>query len=222
MKRLTLLLTMLLVFSTTLFAQKDVTKFLGIPVDGTKSEMIQKLKAKGFENHPNFDGLLSGEFNGEKVSIGIKTINRKVWRIAVLFDYTTKDEGQIKTRFNNLCHQFSNNTNYFSLEKLSKIIIPTYEDISYEITVNKKQYEADFLQLDNEYIDNQFDKFCSKYTQEQLDNPTEEIQAELNRFKDEMTENGFKKLVWFCISENYGSYRICLYYENLYNKVYNL
>ena len=31
---------------TICFAQetKDVTKFMGIPVDGTKSEMIQKLK----------------------------------------------------------------------------------------------------------------------------------------------------------------------------------
>lgn len=31
----------LFVFSIGVFAQKDVTKFLGIPVDGTKSEMIQ-------------------------------------------------------------------------------------------------------------------------------------------------------------------------------------
>ena len=38
---------LLLIVSTTVFAQKEVTKFLGIPVDGFKSEMIQKLKAKG-------------------------------------------------------------------------------------------------------------------------------------------------------------------------------
>ena len=37
-----------LVLATMTFAQKDVTKFLGIPVDGTKAEMMQKLKAKGF------------------------------------------------------------------------------------------------------------------------------------------------------------------------------
>lgn len=30
------------------FAQKDVTTFLGIPVDGTKSAMKQKLIAKGY------------------------------------------------------------------------------------------------------------------------------------------------------------------------------
>ncbi|WP_417178871.1 hypothetical protein [Barnesiella intestinihominis] len=43
-----LTVVMLFVFSTALYAQKDVTKFLGIPVDGTKTAMIQKLKAKGF------------------------------------------------------------------------------------------------------------------------------------------------------------------------------
>ena len=35
-------------FSAGLYAQEGVIKFLGIPVDGTKQEMIQKLKSKGF------------------------------------------------------------------------------------------------------------------------------------------------------------------------------
>lgn len=35
------------------FAQnKDVTRFLGIPVDGTVSSVKQKLKAKGFKQSP--------------------------------------------------------------------------------------------------------------------------------------------------------------------------
>lgn len=46
MKKL-LSITMLLISSLFIYAQQDVTKFLGIPVDGSKSEMIQKLKAKG-------------------------------------------------------------------------------------------------------------------------------------------------------------------------------
>ena len=37
-------LAVLLVFSLAMYAQKDVTKFLGIPVDGTKSEMIKKVR----------------------------------------------------------------------------------------------------------------------------------------------------------------------------------
>ena len=44
-------------------AQTDVTKFLGIPVDGNKSEMVRKLKSKGFTQNPYADGVLTGKFN---------------------------------------------------------------------------------------------------------------------------------------------------------------
>ena len=39
---------MLLLLSISIYAQQNVTKFLGIPVDGSKTAMIQKLKEKGF------------------------------------------------------------------------------------------------------------------------------------------------------------------------------
>ena len=39
---------LLLTVTISAFGQSDVTKFLGIPVDGFKSEMIQKLKEKDF------------------------------------------------------------------------------------------------------------------------------------------------------------------------------
>lgn len=47
MKRIITMLFAVIISMTT-FAQKDVTKFLGIPIDGTMSEMKAKLKAKGF------------------------------------------------------------------------------------------------------------------------------------------------------------------------------
>mgnify|MGYP000836178473 FL=1 len=82
MKKL-LVLSMLLICSAALFAQNDVTKFLGIPVDGSKSEMIQKLKAKGFQYNSKLD-LLEGEFNGRDVEISVVTNNNKVYRIMVM------------------------------------------------------------------------------------------------------------------------------------------
>ena len=50
---------LLVIYGLAMYAQqRDVTKFLGIPVDGTKREMRQKLKAKGFrwnmEKEPTF------------------------------------------------------------------------------------------------------------------------------------------------------------------------
>lgn len=47
MRRILIVLSFLCI-CLHIFAQNDVTKFLGIPVDGPKSEMIRELKAKGF------------------------------------------------------------------------------------------------------------------------------------------------------------------------------
>lgn len=90
--------------STVAFSQNDVTTFLGIPVDGTKSDMIQKLKAKGFTYDATYD-MLEGEFNGKDVEVLIVTENNKVYRIC-LIDKNETTESQIKIRFNTLCRQF--------------------------------------------------------------------------------------------------------------------
>lgn len=141
MKKFITLIAMI-VLATGLHAQNEVTKFLGIPVDGTKSAMIQKLKAKGF-TYDQKDDLLEGEFNGEKVFIAVQTNNNKVWRIAVV-DQTNRNEAQIRIRFNNLLSQFENNSKYASHE--SNAMLEDDENINYGITVKKKQYEADFIQ----------------------------------------------------------------------------
>lgn len=132
----------LLMLSVALHAQKEVTKFLGIPVDGSKSSMIQKLKNKGFVYDPSAD-YLKGEFNGQRVNVYVVTNNNRVCRIMVC-DKNTCDEGQIKIRYNTLCRQFANNQKYVPLdaEELSE-----REDISYEMTVHKKKYQAGYAQL---------------------------------------------------------------------------
>ena len=139
-----LTVVMLFVFSTALYAQKDVTKFLGIPVDGTKTAMIQKLKAKGFTPSTWDKNILEGEFNGFDVNVHIVTNNNKVWRI-MLADKITQDETGIKIRFNELCRQFENNKKYKSMTDKEQTI-PDDEDLSYEMTVNNKRYEAVYYQ----------------------------------------------------------------------------
>ena len=100
-------------FSAGLYAQEGVIKFLGIPVDGTKQEMIQKLKSKGFTYNQQKD-VLEGEFNGEQVNITVQTKNSKVWRLAIA-DKRFRSERQIKKRFNTLVAQFENNDKYIPL-----------------------------------------------------------------------------------------------------------
>jgi hypothetical protein len=205
-------------------AQKEVTQFLGIPVDGSKSEMIQKLKAKGYTSTPSNKDVLVGEFNGTNVNIHIVTNNNKVYRIMVA-DVNNINEGDIKIRFNKLCRQFQNNKKYMSASlSESDYIIPEDEDISYELSVHNKRYEAVYYQLpavmDSVAIAEEMQSvLSSKYTEEQLSNLTEEELKELLLTGvSYMLEKYSKKSVWFMINEHYGKYYITMYYDNEYNR----
>ena len=190
-----LLFTFLFVlFSTLMSAQKDVTKFLGIPVDGTKTEMKKKLEEKGFifDSRAN---CFEGEFNGVDVNVYIVTNNNKVWRIMV-GDSKPISETDIKIRFNNLCRQFAKNKRYVQANLNEKeYYIPEDEDISYEMSVHNKRYEAVYCQLPD------IDKYASMSPEEQ-----EKAVSAIDM-----------KLVWFMISEHYGEYFIAMYYDNEYN-----
>lgn len=176
-------------------AQKEVTEFLGIPVDGKKSKMIKKLEAKGFTKNPYVENMLSGEFNGKNVNVHVVTNGNKVYRIMV--DYVRGlDENDIKVQFNVLCRQFKNNKKYvaFIAEELSD-----EEDISHEMAVNHKRYEASFHQ-----------SLTGRGLPEELDDAG----------FGEIVTNVINRSVWFMINEDKvsGSYEILIYYDNEYNK----
>ena len=215
-------LAVLLVFSLAMYAQKDVTKFLGIPVDGTKSEMIKKLKEKGFTECSYDKDVLEGEFNGTDVQIFIVTNNNKVWRIAVADAYP-RDEANIRIRFNKLCSQFERNKKYFEANADSSdytdYTIPDDEDISYEMRVNKKRYEALYTQLpDSAYVAQQL---LSRYDKSQWDSIPPKWQEsffKLEKVKHKLIAT-VTKSVWFTISEHLsGGYFIMMYYDNEYNR----
>ena len=232
-----LILAMTVILSAGAFAQREVTKFLGIPVDGTKQSMIQKLKAKGFTYDQQTD-YLYGEFNGEKVRISVQTQGNKVWRIAVT-DEIGRNENQIRIRFNNLVSQFENNNKYMPYKDSQTL--SDNEDISLEISANDKQYAAifyqyskdapefsDILTLQKEYGERyakELKEYLSQFTEEQLENPTEEMEENSKKILDwsvqsVMTMNDLisKKVVWFTIGGAYGKYYITMFYENGYNE----
>lgn len=233
MKKFITLIAMI-VLAAGLHAQNEVTKFLGIPVDGTKSAMIQKLKAKGFTYDPKSD-FLEGEFNGEKVLIRVQTNNNKVWRIAVA-DQTSRDEAQIRIRFNNLISQFENNPKYMPYDNNKRI--EDDENISYGITVKKKQYQAVFFQCGDSiflanYIKEKYAReikkmhdYYNQFTEEEWENPTQEMSDTYSKLSQEYMEKvtndiivqRTNKQVWFTINEFQGEYYISMYYDNLYNE----
>ena len=191
MRKFLTLLAMIAI-SASVFAQKEVTQFMGIPVDGSPTEMIKKLKGKGFKTDEGFmrdvkrglidwdePEVLTGRFNGTKVRVFLGVEQNKVWRI-YLADKDSRDETQIKIRFNNLVRQFENNDKYVPLS--DEQTIADDEDISYQMTVNNKQYEAAFVQ----------------------------------KGEDGMVDG--KRMVWFKISQRSDSYYIWMYYDNEYNQ----
>lgn len=206
-----------------MYAQKDVTTFLGIPIDGYKSEMKQKLIAKGYAPQKVGDAeYLEGEFNGTDVRLYIGTNNNKVYRI-MLCDEHTRSEADIKIRFNTLVRQFQNNKRYTYTEDYT---LSESEDISYEMTVNNKIYDAVFYQvldmnkLDTLAIQKQImDEISKKYTPEQLENPSEEIIQESQNISLKLgADMILNKPVWFRIcKEGADEYSITMFYDNEYN-----
>ena len=219
---------------STVFGQSEGTlKFLGIPVDGSKSEMVAALKDKGFRYDSN-SGFLVGDFNGRESHIGIVENHGKVYRV-VVFDANTCDAGQIRIRFNNLIHQFENSNDkyYYTVPNNP---IPEDEDISYEISVNNKQYSAEFIYNPLYGNDELRDRLINEVIEE----------LGLEKIKDEKTAGGItygefysdkdkynqlisslvglkiiqmsNSSVWFTICNHYGEYFIGIYYDNLINK----
>ncbi|MDA9873155.1 hypothetical protein N9C25_02920 [Saprospiraceae bacterium] len=199
-----------------------MTQFLDIPVDGFKPEMIKKLKSKGYTIKQCKD-ILEGEFNGTDVNIGIATNNNKVWRIAVM-DANYTDEINIKIRFNNIIQQFMNNERYITEpdSTITKYTIPKEDDISYEITVNKKRFEAVFYQkyIKKDSLSRELKrkKRPSLKKKDSLTDKDFEILQPLIADLVAESLNSINKQVWFMIDRKYGKYRILMFYKNEYNK----
>lgn len=204
------------------YAQKDVTQFLGIPVDGTKSEMIKKIKKKGFKKVKFANKtMLSGRFNDRDVYVDVATnSDNKVYRVTV-FEIRLS-ESVARIHYNNLCYQFKNNPKYYSQKDGA---IPDDEDMSYEIKVRGKDYQAVFFQAPTEIgdsiIHNQtLGELTLKMAGEWSNLSEEEQHKQIkDTYLEKMSELISNKRVWFTIipwPEN-DEYGIAIYYENVYN-----
>ncbi len=85
--------TIILLFTIASFAQgqtSDHLAFKGVPIDGTLTEYVTKMKQNGFTHLGTENGIatLNGDFAGYKdCNVGVSTLNQKdlVYKIAVLF-----------------------------------------------------------------------------------------------------------------------------------------
>ena len=190
----TLTIVLLALFSAVCFGQnRGPIKFLGIPIDGTKSQFVNKLHEKGF-TYSTISETYKGQFNGKDVDVFIHTNHNLVDRVYVAFPNTT--ENDIKIEFNHLLNQFQNNSKY--LELVINEVIPEEEDISYEITVNNKRYNASFSYFDSDrdlvaFMNELLNKLSSFYTAEQLVELREHIR-DINTVQDDQLLDKFAKI----------------------------
>jgi len=226
MKRLAVA-TITLLICILSFGQQPI-KFLGIPVDGRESDMVFKLKQKGFKQHSFEDHCLVGTFNGRPSYVFIHTNKNKVDRIMVV-DQEPISKRQVKVLYNNLLQQFEENGKYLSIGNEP---IPDDEDIFYEMRVNNKEYAASF------YPDPLADEDANaEYIQEVKERASHDIIKALEAGEIEDTsEDGlialstvtFLKLivndalgmVWMNITENTGDYNIAIFYDNFANQAH--
>ena len=170
MKRFFIFIALVLTLANISYAQNDVTTFMGIPVDGTKNEMIKQLQSKGFELVNKELGVLEGDFNGNTSQVYIMTNRNKVNCINVCDKYSSTNEKSVISRFNRIVNQFYNNANYIIPAGCSveDFLIPDDEhQLWYNIKNDKKTYYAYFIQCPNYHItfynNLNTDKFISEY-----------------------------------------------------------
>lgn len=107
MKRL--LATLLMFLALTSYAQ-DVIDFMGIPIDGSVSEMVAKLQEKGFRKTDK-PGTLEGLNDDIPVQLDIHVSKDKVYEIDIRYD-VEDNKAQIVQCINNLVSKFKDNPKY--------------------------------------------------------------------------------------------------------------
>ncbi len=211
-------------------SDEGTLKFLGIPVDGTKDHLVEKIKAKGFK-YNSFLDCLSGQFNGRDVDVYVVDNHGVAYRVFVAFPETS--EYNIRSEFNHLLSQFLRNDKYVPMRECE--VIDQKEDISYEMTVNKKQYGASFAYISpdiftpeqtriiHDFVEkaktmseaemkNLSESLAASFITESEASSPEEILASMNRISSLLSGN-----VWFKILRDGSDYQIGLYYDNIKN-----
>ena len=224
---------LLMLLTLSLNAQDNIIKFMGIPVDGTKSEMISKLKQKGFTYDYDND-MFKGSFNGDAIQGIIETYNDKVYNIRFIYDVSGFNKSMVINRFNSLVLKYDTNEKYLSKIKIDKALnniesyqIDPYEDIDYEIRNGKTYFATYYYNYGKDLSDttgmyqfkkdlyNRYSNLASLYERN-----IEEVVDALGGIEAlYVLEKLEQDKVWFFILDGFESntYNIMFYYNNKRN-----
>lgn len=217
-------------------------KFMGIPVDGTKENMIKSLEGKGFVYDDIYDQLY-GEFNGEHVSVTLKTYKGKVCRVCVI-PFDARSENQARHRYNELCYQFENTDRYIKPSDLTDHISGFLEEEYNKIVADKPEFagvrdqfdeivnmlRADFstLRLKCVYeIPESDDISWNLYENEEAYEAFFYQKASFSVFPEDIDQflefpiaysaSLLNRMVWMALIKDSGGYKTVIYYDNAEN-----
>ena len=178
-------------------------------------EQIEKIKTKGFVYNSHLN-CLEGQFNGKDAMVLVVDNHGLAYRVCVV--YPEISEYRIRTEYNNLLYLLNQNNKYIPIDKNEEIA--DKENISYEIQIHNKQYEAYFYYISPDIFTSEQIKIIHDNLNI-LKNPTEEIDI------DKETIEVLKKFissangkVWLRIQPFGINYLLGIIYDNLENAPY--
>lgn len=123
------------------YGQYNPIRFLGIPIDGSESFVIDRLEQRGFTYNPA-TGFSYGKFNGKESLVQVVNNKGKVCRIVVW--QQCANEANAIVDFNSLYAQLVDNSKYTYQKGLSHGVMKVDEKIVSNILVYKKTYSNTF------------------------------------------------------------------------------
>ena len=207
---------------TYTFASSEIIKidenafaFMGVPIDGSKYQMITALEGKGFERDIAGDQM-TGMFNGEKVKLNISTNHGMVDRILVEYPYCS-EANDTRVKYNTLLSRFNRNDKYVCINPRKDI--PANENIALCIIENSKKYDAIYFSLKSENIAEQwtesFKQEYQKHYNKQLGELSYEEMEEVLFCLPLNISTAVSGVVWFTMVD---SHRININYINFKNR----
>ena len=149
-------------FSSPLLPEvdKEAFAFMGIPIDGSKYQMIMALEAKGFEKK-SFHDQLTGMFNGEEVTLEVSTNHGVVDRILVIYP-SCSEANDTRIKYNTLLSRLNRNAKYVCINPRDEL--PADERIYWNLLENSKYYDAVYFYLQPDTASKQWaDEFKEEY-----------------------------------------------------------
>ena len=189
--------TLLMFLTLSLNAQDNVMKFMGIPIDGSKSEMIDKLMGKGFvpeqveidlekaENDVISAGgelnegrirerdgsyFMKGSFDGKRSTLLIISYKSKVYKVVVAFEDAYTNKVHAFTSFNYYAERLNNK--YSNEHNL-------YKPLDYS---NELNLDADFFNMF--FADEQYNGAVTLHITYPMSNMEYHIILEYTNFKN--------------------------------------